>query len=447
MDEHIPDVELSLFAQDAELLPPARALEVERHTARCAECGARMDFYSVAEEDLRDPTVWEPLTESTVNAMTSYALRCAAEDAEADLLLQPYFENPAKAAWSLGRQREFYTGGVVRKLNAQAHATFASKPRVALTHADNAQVIAEALPDDLYPNNAVYELRGNAWKERANALVRLGRLDEALESIRRAERAYQRLRSSGHGLAAVELIRAAVYYQMGELEEAAAHAERSEQAYAHLGQQGRRMKAVHLKASIKYEAREFETAAAIYQQVIDYGDDIGDAELMAKGSYARANCELDMGNLGEAAVLFTKALGIFRETGPVADRVSTEWGIARVVLHGGNPSEAVRRLRSVVTAFEEIGMVTDAALASLDMADGLFVLRRVEEIERVAAHALRVLKKAGILTGALMALAYLKEAAASRRLNRDIINGIRKFLQQTERNPELLFVRPLDTFD
>jgi tetratricopeptide (TPR) repeat protein len=445
--EHIPDLELSLYAFDPDALSRERAAEIDRHAARCADCGTRLDFYAVAEEDLHDPAVWVLPAVSPASAMRAYARRCEAEDAEADALLEPYFANPAKAAWHLGRRRELYTGGVVRKLNAQAHATFASLPRVALTHADNAQVIAEALPDDLYPNGAVYELRGTAWKERANALVRLGRLDEALESVRRAERAYEHLRSSGHGLAAVELVRAATYYQMGEFDKAAIHAQKSEHAYARLGEESRRMKAVHLRGSIKLEAGELEDAARLYQQVIDHGEMINGAEWIAKGAYGRANCELDLGRIGEASMLFTKALVIFRETGPAADRVSTEWGLARVVLHGGNASEALRRLRDVVSAFEAIDIVTDAALASLDVADALFVLRRPDQIERVALHAFRVLKTAGILSGALAALAYLKEAAATRRLNRKVIHGIRKFLQQAERDPELLFVPPPDTFN
>jgi KaiC/GvpD/RAD55 family RecA-like ATPase len=142
--------------------------------------------------------------------------------------------------------------------------------------------------------------------------------------------------------------------------------------------------------------------------------------------------------------LFTQAILIFRETGPAADRASTEWGLARVVLHGGNPTEAVRRLRDVIAAFEQMGMVTDAALASLDMADAFLVLKRPEQIEKVARHAFRVLKKAGVVTGALTALAYLKEATASRRVSPAVIDGVRRFLRRVERQPELLFIPPPD---
>lgn len=445
MSEHVPELEISLFVFDPEAFPPERRAEIERHTALCGDCGAHVDFYSLAEQDLSDPTVWRPSLEATAARMSAYAHQCAAEDAEADRLLEPYFANPVRAAWNLSRQREFRTGGVVRRLNAKAHSLFASKPLAALVFADSATAIAEALLDDTYPNLAVYELRGAAWKERANALIRLSRFDAAIESARRAERAYSHLGSSGHGVAAVALLRAAVFYQRHKLDVAAEHAAQAEREYAHIGDVHGRMNAVFLRGGIKYEALEFEAAAAIFQQTIDFGEEAHDPQWIAKGSYAKGNCELDLGNLGEASILFVRAFVIFRETGPASDRISTDWGLGRVVLHGGNPTGALERLRDVVAAFERIGMVSDAALASLDVADALLMLGRVEEITKVAKHAFNVLKKAGIHTGALTAMAYVKESAAKRRLSRPILKEVRSFLRRVERQPDLLFVPPPET--
>jgi tetratricopeptide (TPR) repeat protein len=443
MGEHIPNDELSLFGHDKLSFERERREEIESHIANCAECGASFDFYSVAEEDLGDLAVWQPIIGSTAAAMSAYANKCASEDAEADELLKEYFAKPRKAALANVRnQRKFHTGGVVRRLNAKAHEVFESEPLDALIFADLAQAVGDVLPDDTYPNKAVYELRGTAWKERANALVRLAKLDEALESLDRAEEAYGQLRSSSHGLAGVELVRGSTYYQRGELEEAAKHAEQAERGYAHLGLEWQRMKAVHLRGAIKYEALQLAEASAINQEVIEFGEEAGDPRWIAKGSYARGYCELDRGNLTEAGMLFQRALAIFRETGPASERFSTEWGLARVILHGGRPSEAVQRLRDVIAQFETIGMVSDAALAGVDMSEALLVLERWEEIVKVAGHAFRVLKKAGILTGALTALAYLKEAASKRQLTPETLKTVREYLRRVEREPDLLFVPP-----
>jgi tetratricopeptide (TPR) repeat protein len=443
MGEHIAHAELSLFAHDKLAVERERREEIESHVAHCAECGATLDFYSVAEEDLGDLAVWRPIIGSTAAAMSAYANQCAAEDAAADELLQEFFAKPRKAAvLNVRNLRKFHTGGVVRRLNAKAHEVVASEPLEALIFADLAQAVADLLPGDTYPNHAVYELRGTAAKERANALLRLAEFDEALEALERAERAYEHLRSPGYGLATVELVRAAVYYERAELQQAAKHVDLAEQGYAHLGLEPQRIKAVHLRASIKLEALELEEAAATYQRVIDYGEKVNDAEWIAKGSYGRANAELDQGNLSEASALFVNALVILRETGPATDRVCTEWGVARVVLHGGKASEATRQLRDVIAAFERVGWVSNAALAGIDLSEALLVLERWEEIVKVAAHAYRVLKKAGNVTGALTALAYLKEAAAKRQLTPESLKVVREYLRRVEREPDLLFAPP-----
>lgn len=442
MGGHIPNDELSLFAHDQPAFPRERREEIESHLANCAECGASFDFYSVAEEDLRDPAVWRPI-ESTSPAMRAYANQCLVEDREADELLKDYFENPRKAAWvNIRNLRKFHTGGVVRRLNAKAHEVVANDALEALIFADLAQVVADLLPDDLYPNNAVYELRGTAWKERANALVRLAEFDEALESLRQAERAYVHVRSGGYGLAAVELGRSAVYYERGEFQEAARYVDLAERGYADLGLERQRMKAVYLRGAIKYQMLDLAEASSTFQRVIDFGEEVGDPEWIAKGSYARANCELDRGNVNEASMLFLRASVIFRETGPAENRIETEWGLARVVLHGGKASDAARRLRDVIAAFEAIGRVSNVAIAGIDLAEALLILERWDEIVKVAGHAFRVLKKAGIFTGALMALAYLKEAAAKRQLTPQALRVVREYLRRVEREPDLLFVHP-----
>src|ERR1044071_318086 len=109
MDEHIPHQELSLYAHDKLAIERERREEIATHTAGCAECGAALDFYSVAEEDLHDPAVWPPAG-STAAMMRAYANQCAAEDAEADELLQEYFAKPRKAAVAnIRNQRKLHT--------------------------------------------------------------------------------------------------------------------------------------------------------------------------------------------------------------------------------------------------------------------------------------------------------------------------------------------------
>jgi hypothetical protein len=87
-------------------------------------------------------------------------------------------------------------------------------------------------------------------------------------------------------------------------------------------------------------------------------------------------------------------------------------------------------------------MVTDAALVGLDIVEALQALNKPQRIVALAQHLFSVFTNAGMLTGALSAIAYLKEAAASGALTKDDLAKIRSFLRRAERQPNLEFVRP-----
>jgi len=445
---HIPENEIALYAFDPAEVGSARSAEIRRHTADCPNCLSTLDFYSIAEEDLADADVWEPIAGSgTLESLRVHAERVAAEDAEAEELLAPLLAATMAAAWTnIQLQPEFLTGGVVRRLTAQAHEVCEGEPLQALALAEAAVSVAESLADDTYPAKAVYDLRGTAWKERANALLLLGQFNDALDSLSRAEQAYRSIPSSALGLSIVAFVRATVLYQQQRLQEATATAELAERGFAHLGDDRRRMSALYLHASIKYEAQDPAGAVALYRQILDYGELVHDTRWIARAAYALGNCEVDLGNVAEAAMHFHQALVLFREVGPSTDRVRTEWGLARVLLQSGRHAEAARRLRGVVSEYETRGMITDAALAGLDIADALLVTGDTAEIVELTARLFRVFQDAGMVTGTLTAMAYLKEAAAGGTLTPVVLQTVRTFLRRAERQPELLFAPPPSDF-
>jgi tetratricopeptide (TPR) repeat protein len=442
--EHVPESELAVYAFDPAAVPAERRRAIESHIAECAECRALNDFFAVAEEDLSDVDVWERgIGSATYESLMAHAARITAEDEEAGELLGPMLDTPARVAFAnLHRQKRFLTGGVVRQLNARALALRESEPLAALTFADTAIAIAETLPDDLYPGKAIHELRGKAWEHRAAAQMFLGEFTAAFDSLDHAERAHKHLASPAFGLAAVALIRASVYYCQQRFVDAEQEAQKAERAYTHLGDADRRMNALHLRGGIRFEARDLSGAITLFDQVLEYGEGTGSARWIARASNALGNCECERGNLGDASLHFHKALPLLREIGPASERISAEWGIARVLLRAGKRQEAIRRLRDAAAEFEARGIVTDAALVTIDIADGLLALGQTHEIVKLAAHMFRVFTDAGMLTGALTAMAYIKEAAAARRLTPDDLQAVRVFLQRSRRQPEMLFVPP-----
>jgi tetratricopeptide (TPR) repeat protein len=447
--EHIDETELSLYAADSEAVPPERRAAIQRHTANCGECRARLDFFFILEEDLRDPGVWEPFTGSPALAsLRACAEQIATEDSEAEELLQKFLASPATLAATnlavLGKR--YVNGGVVRRLSTHAHEVCESEPLDALIFAEAAVTIAELLPEDTYPAKAVFELRGTAWKECANAQMVLGQFPDALESLNRAERAYRKLASPALGLSIVALVRAGVLYEQQKLDEAAAQAEAAEVGFANIGDDDRRIRALHLRGSIKLEAGDLLAAISLYKQALEYGEILNDPLWIGRALYAIGHCETDLNRLADASMHFHNALVIFREFGPTRERLCAEWGIARVIMRGGKRAQGLQRLRDLAAEFNRQGMLQHEALVGLDIAEGLLSLGEVKQIVDLATRLFATFKDSETLPAALSALAYLKEAAALKKLTPRGINAVRQFLKRSERQPELVFSPPADDF-
>jgi len=450
--EHLPDAELARYAIDPESIAPDRRQVIEQEAARCAICRTSLDFFSVVgAEELADVELWEPDADwrRDDDPLRACVDRIEAEDREADALLAEkklLVSSTRMAFTNVHHDRRLLNGGVVRRLTAHAHKVHEDEPLDAVTFADAAILIAESLPDDAYPRKAVYELRGAAWKERANALRVAGRFPAALEALTNAERAYRNLKSPGFGPASVALIRGGVLLEQDRLDEAAAWAEKAEAGFAYLGQEERRMRAVFLRGSIAYKAGEVAGAVKLFERVQEYGEAVNSLRWIARASYAIGNCEVDRSNLGEASLQFHRALVIFREIGPESERLSTEWGLCRIVLHGGNRSDAIQRLQTVAAEFEKCSMITLAALVRLDIVEVLLAAGETRQIAATAVRLFRLFKDAGMMTGALTALAYLKEAATAGKLTAAGVDAVRTYLRRSSRQPELLFQPPPDPF-
>lgn len=445
---HIAEVDLIAYALAPDAQSAARRAEISAHLAGCAACRQTCAFLTLSEEVLvaeaRDPKTWEPAVGSpTMRSLGAWDDLAVEEDREAAELLKPYLENPISAAWQmLMTKRRLRTGGVVRALIRAAQAVREDDPLAALTFAEHAIGIAEGLDDERYPRSAAEQLAATAWKERANAQMFLGRLRDAHDSLDRAERLHHRYTPNELGLSIVALVRAGVFYVQGNLDEAMRLAERAEIGFMNVAEDKRRMDAVFLRASILFEAGRAIDAIPLFRQTIDHGEQLQNLDMIARGSYATGDCYVLLGNLGEASIHYHRALVIFRETGPALRLLETEWGIARVVLRGGKYDDAIRRLREVATHFERLEMVTQAALVGLDIIEALLALQKNRSIPAVAQHLFNVFTKAGMLTGALSAFAYLKEAATNGELLVDDLNEIRAFVRRAERQPNLQFVRP-----
>jgi tetratricopeptide (TPR) repeat protein len=439
---HIPEPELALHASEPDAISPDRSREIHVHLAACPDCADTYDTFVAMFAGEDDEAFLA--SEGSVTAM-EWGVRVARENADADQLLKDYFNEPEKAAYrNLAAQRKFVHGGVVRRLAQRAFDVCANEPLHALVFADAAIAVAEALPKGNYTPNTLHDLRGRAWKERANAFNQLGEPAAALDALDHAEREYGQVASNMLSLGNVALVRAVAYYNLERFPDADREVQIAEELYERLGDAERRTKAMFLRGEVMYESHQLEAASELFRNVLAYGQSIDSQEWIAKGSYTLANCVLDTGDIENAALLFSKALTLFRISGLKTDRIFAEWGMARVLLVRGLFKDSLRRLDDVRVQFTTLGMTGDAGLVALDAIEAMVALGMWKQVVELARRVFNTFTEAGMLTSALSALAYLQTAGTEQRLTREAVREVRAFVKRVERQPDLLFMPPPD---
>ena len=106
----------------------------------------------------------------------------------------------------------------------------------------------------------------------------------------------------------------------------------------------------------------------------------------------------------------------------------------------GRRVQAIQTMRRAVADFARLQVPTDSALVAVRLAEMLHVVGRDREIPQLLHGVVQTFTQAGKLTGALTALAFLKEAAASGTLTEALTSHVGRYLRHVDRQPALLFV-------
>jgi tetratricopeptide (TPR) repeat protein len=441
-DDHISDEVLIAYADDPESAPA-----IEAHLRACSACWNALSFYRTLNAELREEETWrtekELTTSSGLQAVRDFADRIASEDAEAARLLEHVIDSPYRfTRANIITKKRFHTGGVVRKLCEAVREQCDLEPPYAMELVQAAQAIAESLPNDYYPAAAVYELRGRAWKEYATVCQYLGRFQNGLDALHRAESAYRHLGDSGLGLAAVKLSRAILLWKLKRYSEALPLARSAAADYASRRETRRYVEAQEVEAVILQGVGNLSAAREIYRKEFNLADSLEDVEMKARAAGNLGINYRDSGDLGNASKYLIIALQLFQGLGQGVKVARTRWSIARLSLAAGNFRDAERYLRVAQRDLEEKGLRSDATEARLDLAEALLMLDELEEVESLCTEVAGFYRQTRIVTGALTAATFLKEAAVKRLLRREHIQQVRDYLVELNEHPELAFATP-----
>ncbi len=430
------------------LLPdgPREDPETAAHLAQCAECTVRLNGIRVFLDALASPASWEisgalDTGRGSDEDLFDFADQAQQEYVDACEALAPLLMNAvAFVRERVDQKAEYRTLGAVRVLAEAANAACEREPIHARNLADAAVVIAEALSAGHYSLDSIRALRGLAWKERANALRYLAEYDAALEALDHAEKEFAHFGSRTFESANLSYIRSVILTYTDRLGEAAQQAALSAAIFTEYGDADRAMRARSVQAGVLYYCRDYRGAVAIFEELLAYAEGKGDRVETARQASNAAACWIELGDGVRAESLLIGARETYQLLGRRTEVAVADWKLGVIPRLAGDLKESVDRLRAAKAACEQLGMADEAANASLDLMESLILMGRTSEISPLCSEVMRYYKRAGKVHQALTAAAFLKEAASAGTIRTETVNHVRRFVEELDRRPELVFV-------
>jgi tetratricopeptide (TPR) repeat protein len=425
----------------------ARVLEADAHLANCSECAERLEDFRMVTETLRDAATWDQRSvntapdENTIATLRAFADNMAAEDAAAASHVSDLLAGE-RGTWmaKLNFHPEWRTAGMVRALVARIPAMLDAMPPDALECAHLATSIADGLPDE----SRTAQLHGAAWRERAYALLYVGRYAEADVAVTRAQEILASGTLTEFDQARVGTVRALIDRLMERLPSAFVAIRKSVATFTAFGDLTRETSAALAHAHLLYNADRYDEAyrllTAFEQRLRDSSDADSHARVLANLGY----CCAQMGRNSDALRYHELASLLCTELGVHTEAVRAKLNIAAILASENRLDEALEAFHGVRTEFTRLGMVIPAAVAGLQIAEIMLSREIYDGVEEICQTAMRAFEAAGIPCSAraLTALAFIREASLARRATPELARHVRRYISELPQNETLLFAPP-----
>jgi tetratricopeptide (TPR) repeat protein len=348
---------------------------------------------------------------------------------------------PASEWWeAMAGETKYRSYGTLMYLLQKVHDDLAEQP----VNARELAAVVLAFVDEVETPDPLYRetLRGEAWKERANALKVTGDLRGALEAAERAITILSERPSLAHRHAKAELAAAQILQQMGRSDEAIALARRCARTLKDYGDATYYGHARMTEAWVLFSRKQTREAMQIFVDRTREAEQDGDMLNLARALQCTGACARELGDMAAARDFFARSLARYTQFGKTvaAEVPKVRWSYALLLAAAEETDEALAELDKVETELLRLGMNTDAAIAALDILRIRF--DRNENVTPLCAGLVLRFANAGMTQNAIEAFAYLREEARAGRLSHETLDKIHSYFRELPKKPNLLFLHP-----
>ena len=413
------------------------------HLADCTTCSDMLASYRAISEILGEAAVWDLSDQPSDQAIArgaaslrAFASSIESEDQQAISLIDELLLSPRQ--WWIAkvtRDERFHTAGVVRRLIEISEIKIDTMPPEAVELAFAAIAVTEKLGE----SDHILSLRGAAFRQHAYSLFIVGEFMRALESVERAQQAYERCFVSEYGLARLDIVRALVYRALERFGEALKLARKSSAIFRTFGDTRRLASAMMTEGYLLMQQHNYREALPVFVEVEErYSIDL---DTRMRAVHNKAICQKSLGRVADALQSYQFAAELCDELGAVTDGTLIKYNVAVLLAAEGKQAEGRRRMRELRAEFERLGMLHNAVEAGLDLAEFAALEHNFEEVEELCRTAMRQFETAGVphSSEALTALTFLREAAEQRRATQEIVWHVRTYIKRLPDEPALLF--------
>ncbi|MDP9194482.1 MAG: tetratricopeptide repeat protein [Acidobacteriota bacterium] len=357
--------------------------------------------------------------------------RAASEDLVSDALR----ETP-RAAWpALRERRDLHTSGALERLGHEIEKRLDTDPREALAIAELAASIADALLPGAYPAIILAQLRAHASRDHGQALSYLGRYDDALRALDRAEEQFQQFGTLGHDRAMVRFCRATLLQHLRRFDEARTILDECRHVFQSHGDTQSYAKCTLATGNLLVRKGDYRAAREVLAGM-PFGNQPG---YDAIAHLALGWCAIHLADAAEALWRFTEAERLFQKLGRTHPTVRAAYGVGSALLHLGRLDEAITHLQSVRGRFLADNLIEEAGLSGLEIVEAQLLLNKTAEAKPLAARLVQEFSDAGLNRRAVAALAYLNEAIAASSATPDIVRSVHSYIFALRNDPNREF--------
>jgi tetratricopeptide (TPR) repeat protein len=364
------------------------------------------------------------------------ARRLQQERAASEDLVSSALRDTPREAWPrLHERRDLHTSGALERLGEEIEKRLDTDPREALAVAELAAAVADALAPDSYPAIILAQLRAHAWRDRGQALSYLGRYDDALRALDRAEEQFREFGTLGHDRAMVRFCRATLLQHLRRFDEARAILDECRHVFQSHGDTKSYVKCTLATGNLLVRAGDYRAAKEMLEGLALGSNPDHDAI----AQLALGWCAIHLANPADALRCFTEAERLFQMLGRTHPTVRAAYGVGSALLHLGRLDEAIARLHSVRSRFLADKLIEEAGLSGLEIVEAQLLLNQTAEAKPLAAKLVQEFIEAGLNRRAVAALAYLNEAIAASSATPDIVRSVHSYIFALRNDPNREF--------